>query len=235
LCCKQLSNSRKEALSFLQGCQFVVGPAALPVNENICPDALTDNAVRNTCLVLSRFYPLTINLPRPAWDKHTKQFRDRGGFLNSMQALYQAAYTRLTDVLSPSQFPRVTNWPVSKLPEGRLCEASYDYAALTVTWPDWNNPPPATTSDTNSDTAAAGAAAAAAGCHRVDESSGTVDFALSAGGDLDAMCFACVCSLGLPSLDDSEASTGEDGAAAGVPTPYHICVKTAETSATRVS
>ena len=56
LCCKQLSNSRKEALSFLQGCQFVVGPAALPVNENICPDALTDNAVRNTCLVLSRFY-----------------------------------------------------------------------------------------------------------------------------------------------------------------------------------
>jgi hypothetical protein len=135
-----------------------------------------------------------------------------------MQALYQAAYTRLTDVLSPSQFPRVTNWPVSKLPEGRLCEALYDYAALTVTWPDWNNPPPATTSDTNSDTAAAGAAAAA-GCHRVDESSGTVDFALYAGGDLDAMCFACVCSLGLPSLDDSEASTGEDeeeGAAAGV-------------------
>ena len=57
----------------------------------------------------------------------------------------------------------------------------FDHTALTVSWPDWN---PA-------------GGVGGAGCHRVDNPQWAIAAALYHGGDIDSMCYACVCSQAL--------------------------------------
>lgn len=107
---------------------------------------------------------------------------------------YQATYNKMTELEGlGSDFPRIGPLDIEDnglvLPFGTICNRSLDsvetdegLTVVTVSWPEWS---PQTVDDND----------AVANCHRRDDSTHEAPYVLYQDGDVDAMCYACACSI----------------------------------------
>jgi hypothetical protein len=161
------SNAFKEAQSYTDQCEYVVGKNAELGSELVCPGA--ENRVYK-------------------WSDGDAEAREA--------KLYRAAYEKLKNLLPYRDFPRVRDH-LTSLPHGKVCARTVTSSSVTiagrstvvsnVSWPSWQP----------------SADGLSANCHRVDSAS-SATFVLYEDGDVDAMCYACICSVSSESVKTSD-------------------------------
>ena len=95
--------------------------------------------------------------------------------LGSSGTLYRRSYGVLIDKVDIEEFPRISKIATAALPLGVVCQPSMSNTG-SIEWPGWS---------------ANLTAGSTASCHRIDS---TVPSVLWAGGDIDSMCYACICT-----------------------------------------
>jgi hypothetical protein len=146
----------KEAQSYTDACQFIVGRTAERGSQGVCPGSDGTN--------------------RP---------------------YYRAAYEVMSQMLPYRDFPRVRDH-MDSLPYGSICPRSVNVAWVeiagtqslitNVSWPSW----------------APSADGRSANCHRVDSASAEASSVLYEDGDVDSMCYACICSVSDDAVTESD-------------------------------
>jgi hypothetical protein len=107
--------------------------------------------------------------------------------------LYRATYEKMKDLLPYRAFPRVRDH-LGSLPHGDVCPRNVSWVTIegvlvqNVSWPSWS---PA-------------ADGLSANCHRVDSFSNEASFIVYEDGDMDSMCYACICAVSSENVQESD-------------------------------